>query len=425
MAERRAILANRDFRLWLSARTLSLTGTEASAVALPILVYNQSGSVFLTSLVSTMMLLPHLLFGLFAGAVADRANRRRILVTAEVAAAAALAAVPVMAAFGLHSPAAVLAVTFVVWTCSVWFDAAAFGGLFRLVGREGLASANSLVWSSGTAAGAIAPALAGALIAFSSAEAVLLADALTCLASAVLLLRVLTALSELRVGRAPHGGHRTRLAVDIREGLAFVWHEPRIRALTLATAGLTLSAGAVIGILVVYVDRQLDGGADWLLGFLLGAGAAGAFALTLAMPRLRTLLGPGRLAICTLLALVPLTLVLAWTSTVWVAAGAWVLWSGIRTLAVANTITLRQELTPDALQGRVNTTGRLISLGGMPLGTLLGGVAASVAGVQLTYLFATFPVLAAGLYLLSTPVRSYRPDPVQCDLPDVSGTSAG
>src|SRR4051812_24525867 len=73
-----------DFWRWFLARSASVAGTAASAVALPLLVYRSSGSAALTAAVVGLEALPYLLFGLFAGAAADRLNRKTMMVSADL-----------------------------------------------------------------------------------------------------------------------------------------------------------------------------------------------------------------------------------------------------------------------------------------------------------------------------------------------------
>jgi len=92
----RPVLASRDLRLWFLSRSISFAGTVASAVALPLLTYQISNSPALTAAVVGLEALPYLLFGLFAGAAADRLRRKAMMVNADLACAALLATVPLL-----------------------------------------------------------------------------------------------------------------------------------------------------------------------------------------------------------------------------------------------------------------------------------------------------------------------------------------
>jgi MFS family permease len=92
---------DRAFVVFWSGRAISYAGSAVTAVALPLLVYQLTGSALRTALLSTLQLLPYLVFGLVAGALADRADRRRLMVGCDLANAAALATVPLAAAVGV------------------------------------------------------------------------------------------------------------------------------------------------------------------------------------------------------------------------------------------------------------------------------------------------------------------------------------
>jgi hypothetical protein len=101
----------------------------------------------------------------------------------------------------------------------------------------------------------------------------------------------------------------------------------------------------------------------------------------------------------------------------------WAVWEVARSTANLNGITVRQQLTPDELQGRVNTTGRMIAWGGSPFGALLGGTVAELAGVRTAYLALVVPVTIGLAVLYLSPVRRLRTIP--SERPGVGGPVAG
>src|SRR5829696_4200524 len=90
-----------DFRRYWLARVLSITGSMVTAVALPVLVYRLSGSTFLTALTTALEAAPYLLTGLFAGALSDRWNRRRVMVSADLVNAVLIGSIPVAHLLGV------------------------------------------------------------------------------------------------------------------------------------------------------------------------------------------------------------------------------------------------------------------------------------------------------------------------------------
>lgn len=146
---------------------------------------------------SALAVLPYLLFGLIAGALADRFSRRRMMVLSDSVSAVALLSVPVAYLFGVGTVAQVLLVTFVSWTAFVWFDAAAWGALTSVVGRDQLVRANSVVWSFGVVAAIVMPALAG-VVGVAHPSIVLAFDGLTYVVSALLIVRIRTTLNPTK-----------------------------------------------------------------------------------------------------------------------------------------------------------------------------------------------------------------------------------
>src|SRR5262245_58656370 len=141
-----------DFRRYWLARVTSLSGSLVTVVALAVLVYRLSGSALLTALVTMLEAAPYLLFGLFAGALADRWNRKRVMVTADLVNALLIASVPVAYMLGILTIPHVLIAAFAVQAVFTLFDGAEFGAFPVLVGRKRVSKANTAVWSAPTAA---------------------------------------------------------------------------------------------------------------------------------------------------------------------------------------------------------------------------------------------------------------------------------
>ena len=400
-AERRRLF-DRDFLLWYAARSISVAGTAASAVALPLLVYRTSGSAALTAAVVGLEALPYLLFGLLTGAAADRLRRKTMMVTADLFCAAALATVPIAAALGALSAWHVLAVAFAVGCGFCWFDAAAWGSFVALVGKARLTRANSLIWSTEIVLEIVAPAAAGLLAAAANPSVVLAVDAATYLVSAALLTQIR---ARLDVGT----GVARRLRTEIGEGLRWLWGMPVVRTLTLAGFGFNAAAGGVLGLLVVHAHTALGlGSTDGRLGLLYAAGALGSLAAAAVLPWWSRRVGQGTVSITGFAVFVASIVALAAASGFVVALALWAVWAMAQLCVNANGITVRQLLTPDELQGRVNTTGRMIAWGGTPFGALVGGLAAQAYGVRVAYLVLAVPAVLGLGWLLASPVRGLR-----------------
>jgi MFS family permease len=197
-----------DFRRYFLARLLSECGTIITLIALPVLVYRISGSAPLTATVSMLEAAPYVLFGLFAGALADRLNRRRQMIIADVADALLLASVPVAYLLDVLTVPHLMVVAFGGPAIAVFFDGANFGALPVLVGSDRIAKANAVVWSSATAAEIVLPSLVGLALAVAHPATLLGVDAISFAASAALVRTIARPLQDPE--RARTGPRRGR-----------------------------------------------------------------------------------------------------------------------------------------------------------------------------------------------------------------------
>jgi len=381
---------NRPFVVFWSARTISFAGTGITMVVLPVLVYGMTHSPAWVAALGLIEFVPYLGFGLLAGVVADRMNRKKIMVGCDVIAAFLLAAIPAAAALHLLGTAQVLIVALGIATVYVWFDAANFGTLPVLVERTELPVAASLIGSSGQVALLCAPTIGAALLTVMTPPYALGFDAASYLMSALLLMSI-----RRPFGRPRHEQDRLRIRADIGEGLRFLWQQPVIRTLTFSVFCVCLSWGGTFALLVVYADRALHlTHVDVRLGLLYSAGELGGLVAAATVPALIKRLAIGPLATGSLaVAAAALACLAVAPSFGWALLAFFV--SELGYLMVLTTgITVRQMLTPDHLQARVNTAGRMIAGGGLPVGAALGGLLAEALPIRLTFGLLTISVAA-------------------------------
>ena len=371
-----------DFRRYWLARAMSLTGSMVTAVALPVLVYRLSGSPLLTALVSALEAAPYLLTGLFAGALSDRWNRRRVMVSADLVNALVIASIPLAHWLGVLTVAQVLVVGFLVQMIYTFFDGANFGALPVLVGRARVAQANAAVWTASSLIELFVPPLAGLALAVLSPATLLSIDALSFVASATAVRGIVRAMSELREGQAPL---RPKVVfADIAEGVRFLVGHPGVRTMTLVGSLQSFAGGGFVALMVVWCDRVLHVGTSGLrFGLVFGAWGIGGLVAALGLPRLLKRLPPAAITLYAMPVSAVLGIVTAVMPT-WPLAGiALLAWGSAYVLVIVNAISYRQQVTPEQLLGRVNTAGRMLSWGvGWTVGSLVGGVIGSQLGVR-------------------------------------------
>ncbi|GAA1890733.1 MFS transporter [Asanoa iriomotensis] len=403
------LLADTDFRRYWLARMVSVTGSLVTYVALPVLIYSVTGSSLWTALVVVAEGVPYLCFGLFAGALADRLDRRLVMVTADVVNALVLGSVPVAYFLGGLTAPHVLVAAFLTHLFFVFFDAANFGALPALVGRGRIAAANSAVHGGSTVLELIVPGAAGVLLTLSAPAPLLLVDALSFMVSA-LLVRAIT--TPLQVGAA---GPRVSLLRDIREGVVFLSRQPIVRTQTIVGCLQSMTGGAFMGQFVPWLDQTLGVRPtnDVRLGVLYGVWGAGGIVAAIAFPRLARRIGEPRVTLW-FLPLSALFGLACGLSTSWVAAAALLaLWAVVYSVVILNAITLRQRVTPDRLQSRVNTAGRMLSFGlGWPAGALMGGLVSDATSPRAAIIASAAMTSIGVLVAWLSPLRRLAGEPI-------------
>ncbi|HEV3014816.1 MAG TPA: MFS transporter, partial [Actinomycetota bacterium] len=279
---RRSWLLSGDFgRFWLG-QTISNLGSSFTMFALPLLVFNLTGSPIHLGITTAAEFVPYLLFGLVIGAWVDRVDRRRLMIATDLARAAVIATIPLLAAFDALSVGWIYAVAFASATLTIAFDAAEFAAIPSLVpSGDDLVTANGRVQASYSTAQIAGPLLAGLLVAVAPVQQVLLVDAASFLVSAGALAMIGRAFNAPR-----EEGPRRAIRQDILDGLRYVLGHPVLRNISAMMALINLVGATVYAQLVVFAKRQLEA-SDSQVALLYAAGSAGVVLLSLAAGPLR------------------------------------------------------------------------------------------------------------------------------------------
>lgn len=369
-----SLWADPDWRRYWLSRVVSYAGGTVTYVTAPILVYALTSSALLTGVTAATEGLPYLLFGLVAGALSDRVDRQRLMVSCDLVNAFVLVSVPVAAALGHLTAAHVIVVGFVSSSIFVFFDSANFGAVPTLVGRERIPAANAAVWGTAQVFDVALPGLVGVVVAVVSPSSLYWVQAFTFAASALL----------LRAIRRSMSGDRDvthRLRDDVLTGVKWLWAHPTLRVMTGVGTATSFALGGIIGQLVPFADQQLGiRQGDVRLGAVFAAFSLGGL-LGTASRRFVAPYSPARISLVAMTVMSVLLLALPWWHDWRITVTLVFLFGVADIVAVMNVINFRQEETPEEMQGRVNTTGRMLSWGlGSPVGALLGGVVAGTFG---------------------------------------------
>jgi MFS family permease len=407
-------------RLWL-AQSISQIGTQVTLLALPLVAILVLGATpFEVAALGAVEFLPFLLFTLPAGAWVDRLPRRRILVVADLGRAAILALIPAASALGILAMWQLYVAAFAAGVLTVFFEIAYQAILSELVDRDRLAEGNSRLETSRSAAQVLGPGLGGFLVGLLTAPVAILVDALSYLGSAAFLIGMLpkraSAAAAASIGaqaEAAPPATRQSLRREIAEGLRFYVRSPLLLAESAAI--VTVNLGATIGgsILLVFLVRDLALSPQAIgLAFSVGAagllvGAAGGAAFGR-----RVGIGPALMIGCLLGPAAALLVAVAQPSTAFALLVASAIVQGLTFMVVnINGVSLRQALTPDDLQGRVNATGRWINWSVLPVASIIGGLIATAIGLRPTIVIGALIGMLGVVFIALSPLRSVREMP--------------
>ncbi len=377
------------WQLWTSSG-LSNLADGTFKVGLPLVAVQVTRSPTVIAGLAFALTVPWLLFALPAGALADRVDRRRAMLCANLV-RAALAVVLVLGVLvGFAEIWLLYLVAFAVGTAETVYDTSAQSILPQIVPRDRLSQANGQLYAGEVTANEfLGPPLGGALVA-AGAVAAFAAPAGMWVAAvgALLLVR-----GRFRVARTGS----TTVRADIVEGLRFLWHQRVLRALAAMTGIFNLATSATFAIMVLYAvgPDSAVGLSDTGYGLLLATLAGGSIIGSLLAAPVERIVGRSGSLVLNYLASALLVGVSALTSDPYVIGAAFFL--GSITIVISNVVvvSLRQRITPDRLLGRVNSGYRLVAWGTKPLGAAIGGVLAQLFGLRAV--FAIMALLILGL----------------------------
>jgi MFS family permease len=363
-------------------------------------------SAFQVALLGTLDFLPFILFALPAGVWVDRLPRRRVMIAGDLGRAVTLVSIPVAAELGALTIWQLYVAGFAIGTLTVFFDVAYQAYLPSLVGREHVVDGNSKLEATRSAAHLAGPGLGGVLIGAVTAPYAVVADALSFVGSAAFLSRIRRGEDHVRA----HAGPAPGMLSEVREGLRYLLRDRYFRAIAVCTAYTNFFTSLGFAVFVVYAVRRLGLGAKEVglvfsvsnVGFLIAALTAGRVAKRLGTgPTIiaaAALIGPGLLLIPLAPVAHPIPFLL-----VGLAISAY---GGVTYNITA--LSYLQATTPNRMLGRMNATRRFIVWGTIPLGSLLGGVIASQAGLRTAILTGAIGATLAFVPVLFSPFRSLK-----------------
>jgi len=398
-------LGGRDFVLFWAVETLSTFGSSFSLIAVPLMVLHATGSVVQMGLLTGAVSVATLASGFFAGVVADRFDRRKLLILCNVAQALLFGIVPVVWLFATP-----------IWLLYVVVPlTAVFAMLFRvtyvtvvprLVDADQLTQANGRLSATFAATGVIGPILAGVISGIFGPATALAVDAATFALAAAGLVFV-------RLRPEPAGQHAVAAKVsfwgEFATGARFLWRHPVLRAMLVQLTMLIFIWQGLVDVVIFYLKHDL-GQPDRTVGYVMAVAALGTVAGALVVARVRRFAGFGVSWIgSTMLAGLSIAAIALTHSVAGVAVFTTLAFAFTAVAGICS-LSLRQEVTPSALLGRVTSAWWTIhgSLGPIGAAVVTAGAARFGVGLVIGVCGIAYLLIAACATL--TPIRLPHPE---------------
>lgn len=365
-ADKPAHKLSTNFWLLWTGQAISALGSSFTGFALPLLVYNLTGSAIYLAYATAAHFIPYLMFGLFIGAWSDRTDRKRLMIWTDVGRALGIASVPLLATLGMLEVWWIFVVLFVNSLFSIAFDAAKFAAVASLVDKDELVTANGRIQASYSTMTILGPLAAGVLVAVMPIYDLLVIDAMSYVVSTVSLIMITAAFN------APGKPRGTSIRQDVVEGLRYVFGHPVLRNISIMMALVNFAGTTVYAQRVLYAKEQLSA-SDSEVALLAAAGSFGVIVLSLIAGKLRKRLPFSKVALGALMASGLATIGLAFTTWYWLGLLIWSLFSGLGIMFNINTNSLRQAIAPNHMLGRVVTIAGVLAWSANPLGAFVGG----------------------------------------------------
>jgi MFS family permease len=370
-----------SFRWLLASSWVSNLGDGIVLAAGPLLVASLTSNPMLIALTAIAQQLPWLLLGLYAGALADRLDRRRIVIVASAVRAVVVALLCVSIAMDRVSIGLVLIAVLALGLAEVFVDTTASTLLPMLVPRKDLGLGNARLQSSYLLANQIVGPPLGAFL-FAVGTVWPFTTQLVLIAAAIVLIaRIAT----------PKGGVRgtpgQSMVRDVQEGLRWLLHNDAVRTLALIIVAFNVTWGAAWSVLVLYALDHLGMGSVGF-GLLTSASAIGGLLSTALYGRIERRFDLATVMRTCLLLEVLIHLALALATAGWMALLSMVVFGAYAFVWAAVSTTVRQRATPTELQGRVASVYMIAVFAGLIVGKALGGIIASRWGLTAPFWFA-------------------------------------
>jgi MFS family permease len=369
-----------SFRWLIGSSWVGNLGDGIALAAGPLLVASQTSDPLLVALAGLLQRLPWLLFGLHAGVLADRVDRKLVVIAVDLMRAVVVLVLATALVTGVVNVPVVLGAMALLGTAEVFVDTTSATLLPMVVPRADLGIGNARMMTAAiTMNQLVGPALGAALFAAGMAWPFAV--------QAVLLALGALLISRMLVPRLPAPEGPRHVGRDIAEGFRWTWGNSAVRTLTLAIVTFNVTYGAAWSVLVLYAMERLDLGPVGF-GLLTTVGALGGIAGTAGYDWLEKHASLASIMRVGLIVETFTMLGLAVTTTPWVAMTILFFFGAHAFIWGTTSRTVRMRAVPTHLQGRVGSLYSIGVFGGIVAGQALGGVIARIWGVTGPFWFA-------------------------------------
>lgn len=385
-----SLYRNRDYKLLIAGQVASDLGTWIAQLAYPLIFLHVTGSPLQAGLSIAVSNLPTFLFGLPAGVILDRYDRKKVMIICDLLRFLILGSIPVALAFNSLTLTHLYLAAFLTGTCDVVFATAVQSAISRVVPREQITKAFGQYEAIVNASSLIGPAIGGILYQISRGLP-FLADALSFALSTLSLLFIKSDFQETKRERKPLRLH------DLTEGASCLWRHPTVRPITIARAIGALVSGGQMLLLILLAERF--GATPATIGLIVSVSSIGVVLGSLVSDTLQQRFGTYRMLMVArwlIAAAMPLQF---FSPTITLLAISVGLSYGF--VAIYGTIATGYRLTqvPDELQGRVNSFHRMLAFGGLTVGGAITGLLIETIELRATYILYTLLLAILGVFL--------------------------
>lgn len=370
-------LRHRNFRLFTVGQTISLMGFWMQQVAVGWLVYRLTDSAFLLGLVGFVSQAPVFVLAPIAGVLADRFNRRRLVIITQALAMLQALALATLVLTDSVTITYILLLMALQGAISGFDIPARQSFILEMVGsRDDLPNAIALNSSMFNAARLVGPAIAGfAIGAFGEGWVILL--------NGISYVTVLAALFAMNVGTAQRARAGGAMLRHMREGFDYAFGSHPIRSILLLVAVVSI-AGVPFSVLMPVIATDMLGGGPRALGILTGATGLGALAGALFLASRRSVRGLSRVIVAAALLFGASLVAVSLSATTWLSTLILAFTGFGMMVQMAASNTILQTIVDDDKRGRVMSLYSMAFIGTAPAGSLFAGTLASQLGTPIT-----------------------------------------